>query len=62
MDEKEGKAEQEVESARWTPDRVAQLRCVVRDDGKKSHLFLDHSNRCECGDVDLNTYRNLELR
>lgn len=46
----------------WTPDRIAQLKCVVRDDGKKSHVFLDHSNKCQCGDVDLDVYKDLVLR
>lgn len=45
----------------WTADRIAELRCVVREDGKKSHVFLDYSNRCVCGDVDLNSYRDLVL-
>jgi len=48
--------------SQWTPDRIAQLRCVVRDDGKKSHIFLDHSNKCQCEDVDLHAYRKVELR
>jgi len=46
----------------WTPDRIASLKCVVREDGKKSHVFLDHSNKCECGDVDLDVYKDLVLR
>ena len=49
-------------TAEWTPDRIAELKCVVRDDGKKSHVFLDYSNKCQCGDVDLNAYRGMELR
>lgn len=40
----------------------AARRCVVREDGKKSHVFLNHGNKCQCGDVDLNTYREMELR
>jgi len=52
--------EEEIEQ--WTPDRIAKLRCVTREEGKKSHVFLDHSNKCECGDVDLNKYREMELR
>jgi len=62
MDEREGKAKREVEMAQWTADRVARLQCVRREDGKKSHVFLDHSNKCVCGDVDLNAYRKMELR
>ena len=46
----------------WTADRVAGLRCVIRDDNRKSHVFLDHSNICQCRDVDLNAYRKMELR
>ena len=46
----------------WTADRIAGLVCVVRDDGRKSHVFLDHSNRCVCGEVDLNKYRSMVLR
>ena len=46
----------------WPADRIAGLRCVVRPDGRKSHVFLDHGNICQCGDVDLNAYRRMELR
>jgi hypothetical protein len=46
----------------WTPDRILGLKCVTRLDGRKSHVFLDHSNRCQCGDVDLNAYRGVGLR
>jgi hypothetical protein len=49
-------------SDEWTPDRIVELKCVQREDGKKSHVFLDHSNKCQCGDVDLNKYRGMELR
>lgn len=41
----------------WTADRIPGLKCVTRPDGRKSHIFLDNSNRCECNDVDLNAYR-----
>jgi hypothetical protein len=40
----------------------ARRGCVVRDDGKKTHVFLDHGNKCQCGDVDLHAYRKMELR
>jgi hypothetical protein len=54
--------DKESEIAEWTPARIAALVCVVREDGRKSHVFLDHSNICQCKDIDLNAYRNLELR
>jgi hypothetical protein len=50
------------EAKNWTAEMIAALKCVVRDDGKKSHVFLDYSNRCQCGEVDLNAYRDLVLR
>jgi len=50
------------DAKQWTPDRIASLKCVVREDGRRSHIFLDHSNKCECGDKDLNAYRDMELR
>jgi hypothetical protein len=52
------------------PDDLAQQanatirsanQCVVRDDGKKSHVFLDGGNKCVCGDVDLLAYREAVL-
>lgn len=46
----------------WTPDRIAALECVRRDDGKWSHIFLDYGNVCQCGRVDLNAYREAVLR
>ncbi len=52
----------EPEITEWTPARIAALVCVVREDGRKSHVFLDHSNICQCGDVDLNAYREMVLR
>jgi hypothetical protein len=42
----------------WSADRIAGLKRVTRPDGRKSHIFLDYSNKCQCGDVDLNAYRN----
>lgn len=38
------------------------VECVVRDDGKKTHLFLDYANKCQCGDIDLLAYREVVLR
>jgi hypothetical protein len=46
----------------WTAHRIAALVCVERGDGRKSHVFLDHSNKCQCGEVDLNKYRSMVLR
>jgi hypothetical protein len=43
-------------------EEVKQTGCVVRDDGRKNHVFLDHSNICQCGQIDLNAYRSLILR
>jgi Holliday junction resolvase-like predicted endonuclease len=40
----------------------AIVACVLRDDGNKTHVFLDYSNRCACGEVDLNVYKDLVLR
>jgi len=36
--------------------------CMVRPDGKKTHVFLGYSNKCQCGDKDLNAYRDLVLQ
>lgn len=41
---------------------AAVVGCVRRDDGKKTHVFLDGGNRCECGDVDLLAYGEAVLR
>jgi hypothetical protein len=46
----------------WTAEMIAALQCVTREDGKKSHVFLDYGNRCQCGEVDLHAYRKVELR
>jgi hypothetical protein len=46
----------------WSADRIVGLKCAAREDGRKSHIFLDYSNKCQCGDVDLNTYRGMVLR
>jgi len=43
-------------------EEVRRVGCVVREDGRKNHVFLDHSNICQCRDVDLNVYRKMELR
>jgi hypothetical protein len=40
----------------------ATVGCVRRDDGKKTHVFLDGGNKCQCGDVDLHAYREVVLR
>jgi hypothetical protein len=56
------RVEPEKDTEQWTPDRIAALVCVVRAYGKKSHVFLDHSNKCQCGEKDLNAYRDLVLR
>jgi len=50
------------ENEEWATARIAALVCVVREDGRKSHVFLDHSNICQCKDVDLNAYRRMVLR
>lgn len=41
---------------------AAVVGCVRRDDGKKTHVFLDHGSKCQCGDVDLHAYREVVLR
>jgi len=50
------------DAAEWTAETIAALKCLVRDDGKRTHVFLDYSNRCVCGQVDLNVYKDLVLR
>ena len=40
----------------------AVVGCVTRGDGKKTHVFLDGGNRCQCGDVDLHVFREVVLR
>src|ERR1044072_1144151 len=35
---------------KWTPDRIAELKCVDRGEGlKPMHIYLDGSGKCECG-------------
>lgn len=37
---------------------IAKQGCVDRGEGKgKCHVFLDHSNVCECGEVDLTKHQ-----
>jgi hypothetical protein len=41
-------------------DRIISsiLTCIERGEGKgKCHVFLDHSNTCECGEKNLNRER-----
>jgi hypothetical protein len=47
-----------VESAEWTPARIAALECVERGEGRgKCHVFLDNSGRCQCGERDLSKFK-----
>ena len=33
----------------WTPDRIAELKCVDRGEGMKPmHIYLDNSGECQC--------------
>lgn len=40
---------------------LAKRGCHRRDEEKrgKSHVFMNHARKCECGDIDLDKYSNL---